>query len=369
VFTPDSKRLVSGGFDGTVRVWDLATNKELRHLPARGCVFGLALSADGRTVGAADSQGVTLWELDTGKELSKFAPPGARALAVALSPDGRLVAVGHQRWVSLYEAATGKELRTLEGHGGELSSLAFSPDSRLLYSAGYDHTARVWEVFTGLEARKLEGHTAWVWNIALTPDGRSLATCGSDGRVLLWDVGPPRPDGTVKLSPRELERHWDDLAGEVAGPALQAVHALAAAPGQSVSFLKKRLAAGRPGKGPSEAELARLVRELNDDSFEVRQRAESELAKAGRWAEAALRRAAAKPASPEARRRAERLLAALAPSRPNPADLRAVRGVQALEYAATAEAREALAALAAGPPAELLTREAQRAAERLAKTK
>src|SRR5262249_27444761 len=80
--------------------------------------------------------------------------------------------------------------------------------------------------------------------------------------------------------------------------------------------------AGRPGKGPGEAELARLVRELNDDSFEVRQRAEAELAKAGRWAKAVLRRAAAKPASAEVRRRAERLLAALAPSRPNSADRR-----------------------------------------------
>jgi WD40 repeat protein len=368
-FTPDGKRLVSGGFDRTVRVWDLATNQELRSLPTRGCVFGLALSADGRAVAAADGPGVTLWELDTGKELAKFGPPGDRALAVALAPDGRLVAVGGQRSVSLYEAATGKELRALEGHGGELSSLAFSPDGRLLYSGSYDHTVRVWEVFTGLEARKLEGHTAWVWNLALAPDGRSLASCGSDGRVLLWDVGPPRPDKTVKLSPRELEGCWGALAGEAAGRALQAVHALAASPGQSVPFLKERLRVVRSAKGPSDEELARLVRELDSDSFAVRQRAEAELAKAGRWAEAALRRAAAKPPSPEVRRRAERLLAALAPSRSSPADMRAVRGVQALEYAGTAEARAALAALAAGPPVELLTREAKRAADRLAKKK
>jgi hypothetical protein len=229
---------------------------------------------------------------------------------------------------------------------------------------------RVWEVFTGREARKLEGHTAWVWNISLAPDGRSLASCGSDGRVLLWDVGgPPRPDGTVKLSPRELEGYWEDLAGEAAGRALQAVQALAAAPGQSVPFLKARLRAVRPAKGPSDEELARLVRELDDNAYEVRQRAEAQLAKAGRWAEPVLRRAAEKPPSAEVRRRAQRLLEAFASSGLRPEEMRAVRGVQALEYAGTPEARAALAALAAGPPAERLTQEAKCAADRLAKKK
>jgi WD40 repeat protein len=369
-FTPDGKRLVSGGFDGTARVWDLATKKELRRLQARGCVFGLALSADGHTVATADSQGTTLWDLDTGKERARFGPTNVQALAVALAPDGRLVASGGQRAVTLYEAATGKEVRTLEGFGEQLSSLAFSPDGRLLYASSYDRTLRVWEVFTGLESRKLEGHTSWVWNLALTADGRSLVSCGSDGRVLLWDAGgPPRPDQTVKLSPRELEVYWGDLSGEAAGPALRAVHALAAAPGQSVPFLMARLRVAPPGKGPSEEELARLVGELNDDSFEVRQRAEAALAKMGRSAEAVLRRAAAKPPSAEVRRRATRLLAKLAPARPRPEDLRAVRGVQALEYAGTAEARELLTRLAAGPPTERLTREAKPAAARLAKKK
>jgi WD40 repeat protein len=369
-FTPDSKRLVSGGFDGTVRVWDLATNKELRCIQARGFIYGLALSADARTVATADNHGVTLWELDTGKERARIGPLNVPALAVALSPDGRLVASGGQRALALYEVATSREVRTLEGHTEQMSSLIFSPDGRVLYSGSYDHTVRVWEVFTGLEVRKLEAHTGWVWNIALAPDGRSLASCGSDSRVLLWDVrGPARPDRTVKLSPRELVGYWEDLSGEAAGRAWQAVHALAAAPDQSVPFLKARLAAASPRKAPSAEQLARLVAELNDDSFEVRQRAEAELAKAGRGAEAVLRQAAAKPASPEVRRRAERLLAAMAPWRPNPDDMRAVRGVQALEYAGTAEAREALARLAAGSPGQLLAQEAKAAAGRLAKKK
>ncbi len=367
VFTPDSQRLVSGGFDGTVRVWDLATRKELRSLPARGCVFGLALSADGRAVAAADAQGVTLWELDTGKELRHFGPRNVQALAVALSPDGRLLASGGHQSVALFEVATGKEVRALEGFGGQLSSLFFSPDSRLLYTGSYDNAVRVWEVFTGLEARKLERHTGWVWNLSLSADGRSLASCGADGRVLLWDVGGPPPDRTVKLSPRELGDCWEGLAGGSAGLALESVHTLAAAPAQSVPFLKARLGDLRPVKGPGEEELARLVRELDDNAFEVRQRAEARLAKAGRWAEPALRRALEKPPSPEVRRRAQRLLAAFAAGPLRPEELRAVRGVQALEYAGTAEALAALSALAAGPPGERLTREAKRAAGRLAK--
>lgn len=68
-FSPDGKRIVSGSFDKTVRVWDAATGKET--LSLKGHFLGIrsvSFSPDGkRLVSASDDQTVKVWDAATGK--------------------------------------------------------------------------------------------------------------------------------------------------------------------------------------------------------------------------------------------------------------------------------------------------------------
>ncbi len=150
VFTPDGKQLLSAGFDGAVRVWDMATSKELRHIQIEsGTVYSLALAPDGQTIATAGRDGLHLWDLATGKELIRDEISRHSCVAVAISPDGKLVASGDTECVKLWETATGKEVQTLRGFTGEVSYLIFSADGRTLFTSSYDRCVRLWEVRTG----------------------------------------------------------------------------------------------------------------------------------------------------------------------------------------------------------------------------
>jgi hypothetical protein len=162
------------------------------------------------------------------------------------------------------------------------------------------------------------------------------------------------------LSPSTLQAHWDALAGPDAAKAYRAIWTLAAAPEESVAFLKNRLARVGPAK-----EVDRLIADLDSPRFQTREQAMRDLEKLGPDAEAGLRRALdQKPPSLEVRRRLERLLQKLELSS---GWVRSLRAIQVLEYSATPEARKVLQSLAQGAPGSRLTREANASLARLAK--
>jgi hypothetical protein len=234
-----------------------------------------------------------------------------------------------------------------------------------LYTSSYDRAVRLWEVRTGRLIHEAEGHTGWVWGLALSADEKSLASCSVDTRLLHWDLsGLGRPSvRPARLSDKQLQAHVAELASSDAGAAYRAVCALAGDPENSLPVLQKRLTASRP-RGPGEAAIARMIRDLDSSEYAVREKASADLAKVGSPAVPALKRAVVNPASLEVRRRVERLLVRLDPAELPADELVALRGVQALEYMGTPEARrllEQLARTAAGR----LTEEASQAVERL----
>jgi WD40 repeat protein/serine/threonine protein kinase len=191
-FSPDGKRLVSGSFDGTVRVWDTATQKDLHRLPAGSRVFGVAFHPDGRQVAAASEDGlVRVWDLGAAPELAVLRGHEGSVRTVAFGPDGRHLASGGDDATVRLWALESKEPAAviLRGHAAAVWGLAFSPDGRRLASAGFDETVRVWDPLTGAQVLTYRGHTEAVNAVTFSPDGRHLASAGFDQVVRIWDAG------------------------------------------------------------------------------------------------------------------------------------------------------------------------------------
>jgi WD40 repeat protein/serine/threonine protein kinase len=153
-FAPDGRRLVSAGFDKTVRVWDAATGELVRVLTGHGdTVDAVAFSKDGTLLASAShDRSVRLWDAETLEPLGCPLPHPSIVYAVAFSPDGRRLAAGcEDNTIRLWDVATRQEVAELRGHKAYVHALAFDPDGSRLVSASGDFTVRVWDTLSPQE--------------------------------------------------------------------------------------------------------------------------------------------------------------------------------------------------------------------------
>jgi WD40 repeat protein len=372
-FFPDAKTLIASGEEAVHR-WEVGTGKELPplKLPEKSPWPYCLASPDGRTLlvkfwDGREHRG-SLLDARSGRVLRDMPRKGSLYPSCAFSPDGRTLAVPDGSGVALWEVASGLARGRLhKGQANITLALAFSPDGRLLAAGGDEsEPLRLWRLTSEDIAGRLRGHSTRIDSLSFSPEGARLAVAGEANTALVCDVAALLGGGAAeRLTAERLEALWDELAGADGARAYQAVQRLAASPDQAVPFLRSRLK-GRPP--PDERRLARLITELGDDRFGVREQAARELEALGVRAEPALRRALEGKLSAEARRRAERLLEKLRPGGaplPTP-ELVALRVLEALELGATPAARQVISEIARAQHDARLTDEARAALGRLA---
>ncbi|NKB68752.1 MAG: hypothetical protein GKR89_16935 [Candidatus Latescibacteria bacterium] len=199
-FGPDGERLISGGRDGTVRLWDTDQGRELAAFThPDGPVQAVAFSLLGQLAAAAGGS-VHLWDTRGGSATTLGrGRPGVDFGVLAFDPNGRLLAGGAaDGTVHLWTMWNGA-LELLEGHDRRVDAVAFSPDGQALASGGRDGRVRVWDLF-GNSNLRLDGHADWVRTVAFSPDGQWLLSGGWDGLLLRWDrVGFQRAEAATQL--------------------------------------------------------------------------------------------------------------------------------------------------------------------------
>jgi hypothetical protein len=168
------------------------------------------------------------------------------------------------------------------------------------------------------------------------------------------------------LTSQQLDQFWEDLfhVGEDARQGYQAICGLVNAPAQSVPYLKARL---KPISAVDSPKIEQYIKDLDSNSFDVRQKASDELEKLRELAEPALKKALAAKPGLEVRQRLENLLSRLDGPLTSSERLRTLRAIEVLEKVGTPEAQDILKVLAAGAPEAGCTADARAALDRLSK--
>lgn len=234
--SPDDSRILTTGFDQSVRMLDLRARREAqwrgKYFDPRGCAF----SPDGTRALAGSGSLLGLYEVPSGKRLQSIASEMTLQDGLSFSADGRyaLAATSHgvaRQWnlgtglrtltlgdlrerreltsnprftasmtrvvaatatrLLLWDAFTGRVLHALEGHRGIIQHVALFPNERWAATGAEDGLIKLWDLQQFSEAGTLTAHAAPVTSVNLSDDGKLLLSSSHDGTVRLWDFSRP----------------------------------------------------------------------------------------------------------------------------------------------------------------------------------
>ncbi|HEX5271988.1 MAG TPA: hypothetical protein VFW33_15935, partial [Gemmataceae bacterium] len=198
-FAPNGKTLAVGSWGRAVHLWDLDTAEQRASLTHEESVERVAFSPDGGRLLAVGMQAAYLWDPRDGRRvatLSHAKPAGdgrKRDLRGIFSPDGAVVLTGggHGSF-RLWRAADGTPLGPPVPAGKvQFSCFAFSPDGRLVVAGHEDGTAQVWDVATSRPLGAPAAQPPGVAGVAFAADGAHFLTVAADGTIRRWPVPAP----------------------------------------------------------------------------------------------------------------------------------------------------------------------------------
>lgn len=187
-------RLATGHNNGSIRIWDSHTGKQLFRFKNHSVITALAAVDDNRLLSSSDDRTLCLWDLCTGRLIRVFRghTQTIRSVCVFANSKGRLRGAsggGTRRTIRLWNLETGELIQVLRGHTDVVHCISATTDgSQRLVSGSGDMTVRIWNTKTGECLKNLKGHTGDIYSVVMLSDQKRVVSASADKTLRVWNI-------------------------------------------------------------------------------------------------------------------------------------------------------------------------------------
>jgi WD40 repeat protein len=189
-FSPNNKLVASTDSDG-VRIWDISTGTDVSRFKEKIRAQRVAFSADGKSLLVVYGSLAVLqcWSVVTGQLVWQHqAQESILNGTPTFSPNGQLLALADNfSKCGVWNVQSGKRLFWTDA-GEWVTVLALSPDGKTLATGGWNQAVRLWDLTTGKELRRLQIHDKRCYALQFSPDGKTLACSTAELYLHFWEV-------------------------------------------------------------------------------------------------------------------------------------------------------------------------------------
>jgi len=240
-FSPDGKQLLTSSSDKTVRLWDVASGRDLgKFACSMQKMVGAAFVGDAKTIAVSYDSSVFFLDVESDQQVRRAVGHRSTIRAVAISPNGRHLMTGtgylsFVKWgprshvavdcrVQLWDMTTSRVIGPFTLFEGPVLSVAFSTDGKFALSGSgnerlnpgsdvpVDCAVRLWDVEKVSVIRLFEGHRNSVESVAFSPDGKFVVSGSRDKSIRVWELSTGKELRQIDL---EGLGHRYGLIGEI----------------------------------------------------------------------------------------------------------------------------------------------------------
>ncbi|XP_055874450.1 telomerase protein component 1-like isoform X1 [Biomphalaria glabrata] len=197
--SPDSTKFATGSEDLLVRLYDMATGKELRFFTGHSDeVSDVCFVGNNQLCSGSVDTILCLWDIEHGHRLQTLKGHGRKVSSCASDRQGKLIVSGGlDCFVFVWRAASGEKLCDFN-IGSPVNCVDFHPNEEQIVVGSWDSLIRIYNYFHKTRIAILRGHSTSVRDIAYSVDGRHLASASLDGDIKIWAADKGSQVGNVK---------------------------------------------------------------------------------------------------------------------------------------------------------------------------
>ncbi|KAI3838728.1 hypothetical protein MKW92_015834 [Papaver armeniacum] len=211
LFEYQSDRLISGGQERSVKIWDTKTGMLTRTLDGSlGSILDLTVTHDNRYIIAASSScNLYVWDVNSGRIRHTLTGHKDKVCAVDVSKvsSSLVVSAAYDRTIKLWDLQKGYSTLTMMSHSN-CNSLCFSMDGQTICTGHTDGNLRLWDITKGEVVSEVAAHSNAITSISISRSGNIILTSGRDNLHNLFDMRSMEVCGTFRATGNRLANNW-----------------------------------------------------------------------------------------------------------------------------------------------------------------